>query len=64
MVCWNLVKGPKHHRYNFKDLDYTKGNQLLGGDVHVILDKTEATDMLQIVEKLNLEMGRLTSSIL
>ena len=64
MVCWNLVKGPKHHRYNFKDLDYTKGNQLLGGDVHVILDKTEATDILQIVEKLNLEMDRLTSSIL
>lgn len=64
MVCWNLANGPKHHEYIFKDLYYNKGNQLLGGDVHVILDKTEATDMLQIVEKLNLEMGRLTSSIL
>ena len=44
--------GPKHRGLFLDNMACTKGNQLLEGHLHAIMDKTE-TDMLQITKEWN-----------
>ena len=50
MLCWNLVNGPKYRGSFLDNMSCTKGNQLLEGDLHAIMDKIEA-DILQITKR-------------
>ena len=50
ILCWNLANNPKHRRWSLKNLACAKGDELLEGDFHTILDKIEP-DMLQITKK-------------
>ena len=52
MLCWNLVKAPRHRGSFLDNMACTKGNQLLEGDLHAIVDKIEA-DILQITKEWN-----------
>ena len=52
MLGWNLVNGPKHWGSFYDNMAYTKGNQLLKGDLHAIPDTIEA-DILQITKEWN-----------
>ena len=52
MLYWNLVNSPKHRGSFIYNMSCTKGNQLLEGDLHAIMDKIEA-DILQITKEWN-----------
>lgn len=52
MLCWNLGNDPKNWASVLKTVACTKGDQLLEGSFHSILDKIEA-NMLQITENWN-----------
>ena len=51
ILCWNLAKFTENTGYHFSEhMAVSKEDQLLGGDLHAIPDKTEV-DMLQISKK-------------